>query len=80
MQVAKILFYGDVMVHNLTISTYNHMEHFRDAVNWMHSNQDQLSGGWRNMVERKLPGFETLKPGWISAMGQGQAMSLLVRG
>jgi len=79
-KVAKVVFCGDVMVSNVTFSTYNHMEHFKDAVNWMHSNQDHLSGGWRNMVERKLQGFETLKPGWISAMGQGQAMSLLVRG
>ena len=43
-------------------------------------NQDQATGGWKNDISRSFKdSYKTLKPGWISAMGQGQAMSLMVR-
>lgn len=78
-KVSKVVIKGECLIDNITLSTTKHMDHFHDAVRWMYKNQDEASGGWRNDIERKVPGFNTLKPGWISAMGQGQAMSLLAR-
>ena len=79
LQVSRIIFRGSGYVDNVTISTYEHMTHFRDASDWLVSNQDPQSGGWRNEVPRTLPGFNTLDPGWLSGMAQGQAMSTLSR-
>jgi len=78
-KVSKIVIRGRCLIDNITLSTTAHMNCFRDAVNWIQNNQDVASGGWKIDVERRLSGYETLKPGWMSAMGQGQAMSLLAR-
>ena len=56
------------------------MTHFRDASDWLVKNQDATTGGWKNDILRSFKeGFKALQPGWLSAMGQGQSMSLLSR-
>jgi len=65
---------------NLTLSSNNHIRQFYNAADWFIKNQDQISGGFRNPVTRKIsPFIKPLKPGWLSAMGQGQGISLLSR-
>lgn len=47
---------------------------------WLVSNQDRTTGAWAYNYPFGVGGMsETLQPGWISAMAQGQAMSLLAR-
>ena len=48
------------------------------AARWLVHHQSR-GGGWGHPFAFSVAGFETLRPGWISAMGQGQAMSLLWR-
>ncbi|XP_050438274.1 D-glucuronyl C5-epimerase [Adelges cooleyi] len=72
--------YGIGYLDNLTLSSSNHISQFYSAAHWFVKHQDKESGGWRNPVTRKIyPSIQPLKPGWISAMGQGQAISLLAR-
>lgn len=61
------------------MSTSDHLAHFYDAAEWFVHNQDPKTGGWTNPVRRSLNGFAELRPGWISAMGQGHAISVLAR-
>jgi len=62
------------------MSKTDHIAHFKDATNWVVKNQDQATGGWKNEIVRTFKhGVKTLRPGWISAMGQGQCISLLSR-
>lgn len=78
-RVTKIAFLGSGWFDNLTLSTTDHMAHFYDAAEWFvrHQNAD---GGWPNPVKRKLgTAFAELASGWLSAMGQGHAISVLVR-
>ncbi|CAH8655625.1 unnamed protein product [Schistosoma rodhaini] len=56
-----------------------HEIRFMSAADWFIKHQDKKSGGWSVNVRRSLNGRKALKPGWYSAMGQGQAISLLVR-
>ena len=43
-------------------------------------NQDETNGGWKVGVTREIANrLLILPPGWLSAMGQGQAMSVLSR-
>ncbi|KAK3603498.1 hypothetical protein CHS0354_030340 [Potamilus streckersoni] len=71
---------GRGRVDNITLASANHMDHFYDAANWFVNYQDTKRGGWPIMVAREIiPGKMELPPGWYSAMGQGQAMSVLVR-
>ncbi|XP_025407635.1 D-glucuronyl C5-epimerase [Sipha flava] len=72
--------YGVGYLDNLTLSSSDHISQFYSAVHWFIKHQDKESGGWRNPVTRKIsPVIKPLKPGWLSAMGQGQAISLLSR-
>ncbi|VVC27200.1 Hypothetical protein CINCED_3A024299 [Cinara cedri] len=72
--------FGMGLLDNLTISSHDHISQFYSAANWFIKHQDKNSGGWRNPVTRKIsPVIQPLKPGWLSAMGQGQAISLLSR-
>ena len=66
-------------VDNVTLSSSNHGGMFYSAVDWLVRHQDS-NGGWPIGVKRKLAsGRADLAPGWYSAMGQGQAMSALMR-
>nr|CUU99378.1 hypothetical transcript [Hymenolepis microstoma] len=51
---------------------------FLSAAEWFVVNQHE-DGSWRVKVNRVFTSDIYLKPGWCSAMGQGQAISLLVR-
>ncbi|BFZ23865.1 hypothetical protein BsWGS_26904 [Bradybaena similaris] len=78
-RVVEVRFHGHGWVDNLTMSQSVHMDQFYDAANWLERHQDER-GGWPIMVARHLVvGVMELPPGWYSAMGQGQAMSVLVR-
>ncbi|KAI8795366.1 D-glucuronyl C5-epimerase [Biomphalaria glabrata] len=78
-RVKEIKFHGHGWLDNLTLSYSVHVEQFYDAANWLVQHQDQR-GGWPIMVQRRVvTGILELSPGWYSAMGQGQAMSVLVR-
>uniref|UniRef100_A0A2S2P5K8 heparosan-N-sulfate-glucuronate 5-epimerase n=1 Tax=Schizaphis graminum TaxID=13262 RepID=A0A2S2P5K8_SCHGA len=72
--------YGVGFLDNLTLSSSDHISQFYAAAHWFNKHQDKESGGWINPVTRKIsPVIKPLKPGWLSAMGQGQAISLLSR-
>lgn len=79
LRVTSLAFLGVGFFDNITLSTYDHMAHFYDAAEWFIHNQDLKSGGWPNPVKRSLNGFTELKAGWLSAMGQGHAISVLAR-
>ncbi|XP_025203395.1 D-glucuronyl C5-epimerase [Melanaphis sacchari] len=72
--------YGVGFLDNLTLSSSDHISQFYAAAHWFNKHQNKESGGWINPVTRKIsPFIKPLKPGWLSAMGQGQAISLLSR-
>lgn len=78
-KIIAVCFRGHGFVDNVTINSEAHLDHFFDAANYLVNNQDS-KGGWPIHVKRVLiPGELELQPGWYSAMGQGQAISLLVR-
>ncbi|XP_017866786.1 PREDICTED: D-glucuronyl C5-epimerase [Drosophila arizonae] len=79
LEVLSIAFLGIGFYDNITLSTSDHLAHFYDAAEWFVHNQDMKTGGWTNPVRRSLNGFAELRPGWISAMGQGHAISVLAR-
>ncbi|XP_037716981.1 D-glucuronyl C5-epimerase B [Drosophila subpulchrella] len=79
LEVLAIGFLGLGFYDNITLSTSDHLAHFYDAAEWFIHNQDSKTGGWANPVRRSLNGFAELRPGWISAMGQGHAISVLSR-
>lgn len=61
------------------MSTSDHISMFYSAADWLVRHQD-ANGGWPIGVHRKIAsGRADLAPGWYSAMGQGQAMSALMR-
>ena len=51
---------------------------FMAAANWFLNFQDE-NGGWKVNVKRAIRKGMEAQPGWYSAMGQGQAISLLSR-
>lgn len=78
-RIAALCLRGHGFIDNVTISSAAHLDHFFDAANYLVNQQDD-KGGWPIMVPRKLvPSVLELDAGWYSAMGQGQAISLLVR-
>ncbi|XP_059224462.1 D-glucuronyl C5-epimerase isoform X2 [Stomoxys calcitrans] len=79
LRVLSISFMGIGFFDNVSLSTTNHLAHFYDAAEWFINHQDLRTGGWPNPVRRSLNGFTELKPGWLSAMGQGHAISVLAR-
>ncbi|XP_016958114.1 D-glucuronyl C5-epimerase B [Drosophila biarmipes] len=79
LEVTALGFLGLGFYDNITLSTSDHLAHFYDAAEWFIHNQDPKTGGWANPVRRSLNGFAELRPGWISAMGQGHAISVLSR-
>lgn len=79
MQIVALSFRGHGFIDNITLSSTAHLDHFFNAANYLLNHQD-YKGGWPIMVQRRLiPGVLELDPGWYSAMGQGQSISLLVR-
>lgn len=79
LRIVSISFMGAGFYDNLTMATADHLAHFYDAAKWFVNNQDKETGGWPNPVRRNLNGFAELKAGWLSAMGQGHAISVLAR-
>uniref|UniRef100_H2XK55 heparosan-N-sulfate-glucuronate 5-epimerase n=1 Tax=Ciona intestinalis TaxID=7719 RepID=H2XK55_CIOIN len=78
-KVSRLIVRGRGYIDNVTLSTSEHLTQFFDASQWMYLNQDKKTGGWKNDVERRLEGYPPIPAGWISAMGQGQGMSVLSR-
>ncbi|CAL1541054.1 unnamed protein product [Lymnaea stagnalis] len=76
-EIVEVTLHGSGYLDNMTISSSAHFDHLVDAADWLVNNQDS-SGGWPTSIGMKTGDIE-LKPGWYSAMGQGQAMSTLVR-
>nr|XP_018905427.1 PREDICTED: D-glucuronyl C5-epimerase [Bemisia tabaci] len=80
LRISNLKFFGSGLCSSIFLSTNEHSKQFFAAAEWLVTNQNNLTGGWANPVQRKLaPGFRTLEPGWYSAMGQGHAISLLAR-
>lgn len=79
LRILSISFMGIGFFDNITLSTYNHLAHFYDGAEWFVNNQDLRTGGWPNPVKRSLNGFAEIRSGWLSAMGQGHAISVLAR-
>lgn len=63
---------------NITLMEYGHKAAFMASAKWLLKNQDP-KGGWPIPVKRKIKTGAELKPGWYSAMAQGQAISVLTR-
>nr|CAG4636821.1 EOG090X0272 [Ceriodaphnia reticulata]SVE72802.1 EOG090X0272 [Ceriodaphnia reticulata] len=79
LRIHHLLVKGYGQLDNLTLASSNHMGMFYSSADWLVRHQDS-SGGWPIGVKRKIAsGRADLDPGWYSAMGQGQAMSLLMR-
>lgn len=79
LRLVSVSFMGVGFFDNLTLSTSNHLANFYAGAEWLVQNQDKETGGWPNPVRRSLNGFPELKAGWLSAMGQGHAISVLAR-
>ncbi|XP_022236893.1 D-glucuronyl C5-epimerase-like [Limulus polyphemus] len=78
-RVRSITLQGWGYIDNITLSSSAHVAHFFAVADWFVRHQDE-NGGWPIMVTRRLsPGMADLAPGWYSAMGQGQAISVLTR-
>lgn len=78
-RILEIRVHGHGWLDNLTLTNHVHLDQFFDSANWLVRHQDSR-GGWPIMVTRRLvAGVLELAPGWYSAMGQGQAMSVLCR-
>jgi heparosan-N-sulfate-glucuronate 5-epimerase len=57
-----------------------HLANARLAADWLVANQDPETGGWLYRFDYTVAGTdETLRAPWLSAMAQGEAMSLLTR-
>ncbi|EDV24314.1 uncharacterized protein TRIADDRAFT_27335 [Trichoplax adhaerens] len=77
--VDAVTLQGSGLLGKLSLVDSADKDFFIDAANWLVANQDR-SGGWPVSVSHKINKLTlTLKPGWYSAMAQGQAMSTLTR-
>ncbi|XP_066935866.1 D-glucuronyl C5-epimerase-like [Clytia hemisphaerica] len=65
-------------VSELLLLDKDFVSYFMAAADWFVKFQDE-SGGWKVNVKRKICNRMEAAPGWYSAMGQGQAISLLTR-
>lgn len=71
--------HGNVLIRSVSLRAEAHYEQFLTAADWFVGNQDE-NGAWSIPVTRRLAaGRIQLRPGWYSAMSQGQAISVLVR-
>ncbi|CAG5136810.1 unnamed protein product [Candidula unifasciata] len=78
MEIVDVTLHGTGFLDNVTISTSAHNDHLIHAADWLVISQDS-QGGWPTSTGMKTGDNIELKPGWYSAMGQGQAISTLVR-
>jgi len=78
MRVQAVHVAGSGRLRQLSLASSDHMGQFLQAADWLLASQT-ASGAWTIPVERRLNDRMVLKPNWCSAMGQGQAMSLLTR-
>lgn len=79
LRILAITLRGSGRLDNLTLASTDHMSHFYAAAKWFVKYQN-TNGGWSIPVKRRLaPGMAELPPGWLSAMGQGHAISVLAR-
>ncbi|XP_013140920.1 PREDICTED: D-glucuronyl C5-epimerase isoform X1 [Papilio polytes] len=70
---------GGGALGGLRVSSSEHMAHFFAAAEWLAGGQ-RARGGWPVLARRHVaPGVPDLKPGWLSAMSQGHAISVLAR-
>ncbi|KAL1501825.1 hypothetical protein ABEB36_007079 [Hypothenemus hampei] len=80
LKIISVILRGSGAIDNLTLATTEHIQQFYHSAEWFVKNQDPESGGWPISVKREIAsGFLQLEPGWYSAMGQGQAISVLAR-
>ncbi|GFO08552.1 D-glucuronyl c5-epimerase [Plakobranchus ocellatus] len=77
-KVLEIRLRGQGMLDNLKLKSDVHKDQFFYTADWFVRHQDE-KGGWPIPCPRKLIGTAVLQPGWYSAMGQGQALSVLAR-
>jgi heparosan-N-sulfate-glucuronate 5-epimerase len=77
-EIESIILHGNGMIDNITVSRTARIDFFMAAADWFVRYQDH-KGGWPISVKRKIIEGLEIKPGWYSAMAQGQAMSLLTR-
>lgn len=76
--IQSITLHGKGLIDNITLSRHARVDFFMAAANWFVRHQDD-NGGWPITVKRKILDGVEIKPGWYSAMAQGQGMSLLTR-
>ncbi len=76
--ILKITIYGSGFVDKFSLSSNEDVTMFMKAAKWLLKFQDS-KGGWSVNVTRKIAKIVLMNPGWYSAMGQGQAISLLCR-
>ena len=82
--VRKIVVYGVGCISNLGFAQSQHGKMFTHAADWLVKHQNAKTGAWHvevpfNAKKTKYPGAAEMPPGWISAMGSAQAMSVLTR-
>ena len=83
-RVTGLQFSGHGQVTNISVSPEEHLRMFLHGADWFVANQDAETGGWTtpvifNKERRKYPGAAEVGEGWVGAMCQGQAISVLVR-
>ncbi|KAI6196633.1 Heparosan-N-sulfate-glucuronate 5-epimerase [Aphelenchoides besseyi] len=78
-QAMELVFHGSMILKfPLKQQTHAHKEQFLISADWFVKSQNE-NGGWSVPVVRKWSEKVQLKAGWISAMAQGHAISVLVR-
>lgn len=84
--IIEKLYLGKLTNLQLTFPTVNrinlaeklfHEIRFISAADWFIKHQDKKTGGWSVNVQRSFNGRKALKPGWYSAMGQGNSKLLI---
>ena len=77
-EIQSITLHGQGSIDNISLAHSAHAHSFMAAARWFLRHQTE-QGSWPITVKRKVIDGVTLFPNWYSAMGQGQAMSLLTR-
>lgn len=72
LRLTRIIFSGKVLIEEVLLVSSAHEAQFKTAARWLVQHQDER-GGWPVQVTRRLANGElVLKPGWYSAMAQGE--------
>ncbi|XP_013182323.1 PREDICTED: D-glucuronyl C5-epimerase [Papilio xuthus] len=78
-RICSVMLRGRGAVCGVRVSSSEHMAQFYAAADWLASGQ-RARGGWPVLARRHVaPSVPDLKPGWLSAMSQGHAISVLSR-